>query len=120
MSSAGREQRHTARLQPFVVRCRVSWAGGRTSAYITDLSVHGARLSLLEEPPAAGLRVAVEVRFSREHRQWCLHGEAKWRRTLESKGGYSMGVRFVELGAEERALLDRVVEDFRSQAARIG
>lgn len=118
MSNAGREKRGTARLQPFVVRCRVGWEGVKTPAYITDLSVHGARLSLPVEPPAAGVRVAIEVRFRMERRQWSLHGEAKWRRTLESK--FSMGLRFVELGAEERALLDRVVEDFRSQAARIG
>jgi hypothetical protein len=94
MSHAGREKRGAPRLQPFVVRCRVSWAGVKTPAYVTDLSVHGARLSLAEEPPAAGVRVTVEVRFRMERRQWCLHGEAKWRRTLESRGGYSMGMRF--------------------------
>jgi hypothetical protein len=120
MSPTSREKRGTLRLQPFVVRCRLSWTNGKASAYITDLSDRGARLSLQDEPPAAGMRVVIDVRFRSEQRHGRLHGEVKWRRTLEPAGGYCVGVRFANLGVEERALLDRVVAGFRSQAARIG
>ncbi len=115
-----RDNRTSPRVQPFVMRCRLLFSGRTVTAYLTDLSVRGARVHMQEQPPAAGAQLDIEVRFRHASRPSRLSAEVKWTRAGDDGRGHRVGVRFLELGSDERALLDRVVEEFHAQAARIG
>jgi protein involved in temperature-dependent protein secretion len=115
-----RDKRTSPRVQPFVMRCRLSFAGRTATGYLTDLSVRGARVYVQDQPPAAGARLEIEVRFRHTSRHSRLGAEVKWTRLADDGRGHRVGVRFLGLGRDERALLDHVVEEFHAQAARIG
>lgn len=114
------EKRSSPRAQPFVTRCRLRFSGRTVWGYLTDLSVRGARVHVDDEPPVAGTRVDIEVRFRRTARPSRLSAEVKWARGAGSGNGHRVGVRFLELAGDERALLDQIVTEFHAQAARIG
>jgi PilZ domain len=115
-----REKRSSPRVQPFVARCRLRVPGRVLVGYITDLSLRGARVAIEEQAPAAGTRLDLEVRFRDQLRHARLAAEVKWAHVAGSGGGHRVGLRFVEMGVAERTLLDRVIEEFHTQAARIG
>ena len=115
-----REKRSSPRVKPFVARCRLRFSGQTLPGYVTDLSVRGACVLIEDEPPAAGTRLEIEVRFRHAMRDYRLVGEVKWAHAAGTGRGKSVGVRFLEMGGEERVALDRIVEEFHAQAARIG
>jgi hypothetical protein len=115
-----REKRSSPRVQPFVARCRLRFPGRILVGYITDLSVRGARVAIEEQAPAAGTRLHIEVRFRNQVRHSRLAAEVKWAHAAGSPGGQRVGLRFVEMGVAERTLLGRIIEEFHTQAARIG
>jgi hypothetical protein len=114
------EKRSSPRVQPFVARCRVRFSERAVPGYLTDLSVRGARVLVEDQVPAAGTRLALEVRFRHAPRHALLSAEVKWARAAGASGGYCLGVRFLDLGGDERALIERIVSEFHAQAARIG
>lgn len=113
-----RDKRATRRIQPFVVRCRLTGQAGAFSAYITDLSLRGARITLEAEPPAAGERIGLDVRF-RGTTHTHLAGDVQWVLPGGPEGSFSLGVRFVGLTPEDLELLERTVAEFEEQAARL-
>jgi hypothetical protein len=113
------EQRTTARIQPFIVRCRLLTGGRPASAYVTDLSPRGARLALRGHAPAIGASVELEVRFKRETSPSRLRAEVKWVHPPDEKGWTAAGVRFVGVSGAEREQLEKVVEEFRGHASRL-
>jgi hypothetical protein len=115
-----REKRSSPRVQPYVARCRLRFSGQTIPGYVTDLSVRGARVLIEDEAPAAGARRELEVRFRHALRYCRLAAEVMWARMAGAGRGKTVGVRFLEMGGEERAALDRIVEEFHAQAARIG
>jgi len=114
------EKRSSPRMQPFVTRCRLRFSGQTMSGYLTDLSVRGARVHVDDEPPGAGTRLDIEVRFRHASRPSRLSAEVKWVRRAGADRGHRVGVRFLKLEGDERALLDQIIAEFQAQAARIG
>jgi hypothetical protein len=118
MTSA-RDQRSESRIQPFIVRCRVVTADRPLTAYITDLSPRGARLTLKGSSVAVGVRVELQVRLERAASPSRLKAEVKWVHPPDAEGWSTVGVRFVSLTPEERRVIERVVEEFRGHASRL-
>jgi hypothetical protein len=114
-----RDKRSTRRIQPFVVRCRLTSRAGASSAYITDLSLRGARITLQAAPPAAGERVGLDVRFRRTTRHAQLAGDVKWVQPGAQDGSFTLGIRFVGLTDEDLELLEQTVAEFEEQAGRL-
>ncbi len=114
------EQRRTPRIQPFVVRCRIVTAGRHIPAYIIDLSLRGARLSLKGACPPVGTTVDIDVRFARASSLSRLAAEIRWVRAPDDKGWASMGVRFASATLEQHARqLEQVLEEFKGHASRL-
>jgi hypothetical protein len=116
------EKRRTPRVQPYVVPCRMELPNGRRlSGYVTDLSPLGAQVSCDGPPPAAGIRVALEVRLRRGTAWPVLKAEVKWTRPPARAGADpTCGLTFVEVAAADRALLEGALEDFRRRVAQLG
>jgi hypothetical protein len=115
-----RDQRAISRIQPFIVRCRVVTAERPLTAYITDLSPRGARLTLKGSSSlAVGLPVELHARLARATTPCRLKAEVKWVHPPDAKGWVAVGVRFVSVTLEERRVLERVVEEFRGHASRL-
>jgi len=115
--SAPPEKRKTPRIQPYVVPCVVVDGPRRLPAYLTDLSIRGARVSSEEEPPHAHARVVVEVRLGRVVSPSRLPGQVKW---VKARGkGHDFGLTFVGITAELQRTLESVVEEFRRLAAAL-
>lgn len=118
MPAAHKENRRSARIQPFVCPCSLIEGDKRLSGYLTDLSPEGARISCDAPLLPATEVVTIEVRFSRRGKAARLGGRVEWR-SPGTKSGEAMvfGVSFEEAGAEERALIASVVQQFRQRAA---
>ncbi len=113
------DKRHSARIQPFVARCRVL-AEGRPAltAYVTDLGLGGAQVWSDRQPPAVGTPVRLEIGFGSAASRSSLRGELKWANPpAESGGRHVFGVAFSGLTPEEAAVLERVLAEFRRHAA---
>jgi len=113
-----REKRKTDRIQPFVAPCRVIDGARALSAYLTDLSTSGARISS-DDPLMAGAQaVVLEVRFSRGSAACRLPARIQWTQAGAKPGEAAVfGVTFDGLAADERALLESVVKEFHRRAA---
>lgn len=114
-----RDQRSESRIQPFIVRCRVVTADRPFTAYITDLSPRGARLTLKGSSVAAGMRVELHAHLARAASPSRLKAEVKWVHPPDAEGWATVGVRFVSLSLEERRVIERVVEEFKGHASRL-
>ena len=112
-----REQRQTERIQPFVAPCRVVGETVAISAYLTDLSEAGARISTDETPPALDTAVTLEVRIGRRPSRSRLSARVEWIRPDEA--GVLFGLSFARLPPEQREALQEVVADFRRLAAEL-
>jgi len=108
------EKRKTPRIQPYVAPCVVVDGARRLPAYLTDLSIRGARVSSDDQPPAAHARVVVEVRLGRAISVSRLPGQVKWVRRHEK--GYEFGLTFVGITSDLQRTLESVVEEFRRLA----
>ena len=80
-------------------RCR---ARGASSAYLTDLSVDGARVTCDAEPPALEEWVTVEVRLPRQAERSSLPGRVKWVQPAENRKGHTFGITFEGMSAEDQ------------------
>ncbi len=116
--SQPREKRRAARIQPFVMRCVYVHEGRRVSGYLVDLSAHGARLSLADEPPELGQEITVELRFKGQVARTRLRAQIKWTRgDRQDAGRFLAGLRFVALGEGERRVLAQVLDEYQRKAA---
>lgn len=114
------DKRRTPRIQPFVAPCHVVEGSRRFLAYVTDLSLQGARVACDEEPPAPEAWVTLEVRLPRHVGRSPLPGRVKWVQPPEGRGGHAFGVTFeggMPDGARELAA---VLDEFQRLAAELG
>ena len=120
MSASPEEKRRNPRIQPFVAPCQVVAGDARTSGYVTELSLDGARVSCDADPPAPEQTVVLEVRLPRQTSRSRLSGRVKWARAAdEGRRGHVFGVTFEGLGAEEQANVAAVLAEFRRLAAEL-
>ena len=113
------EKRRTPRIRPFVAPCQVAAGTRRISAYLTDLSLEGARVACDAEPPAPGDWVTVEVRLPRQLERSSLPGRVKWVQPAESRQGHAFGITFEGMSASGQATLGSVLAEFRRLAAEL-
>jgi Tfp pilus assembly protein PilZ len=112
------EKRATARVQPFVVHCGVNDGPRHLSAYLTELSTGGARVTCPSPPPSPGTRLMLEVRFSGRLESVKLPARVAWAGPVGNEGeDASFGVSFDEISPEDRKVLDTVLGEFRRMAA---
>jgi hypothetical protein len=112
-----KEKRRAARIQPFVVPCRVIDKERQVTAYLVNLSTNGARISSDEPLPAGARAVTLEVRFSRSAPVCRLPARIKWMKPGSSpREAAVLGVTFERLSVRARALLDSAIKEFRRRA----
>jgi hypothetical protein len=112
------EKRRVARIHPFVMRCVYVHEGRRASGYLVDLSSHGARLSLTNEPPPVGHEITVELRFKGQLGRTRIRAQVKWTRgDRQDSSRFLAGLRFVALANGERRVLDQVLDEYQRKAA---
>lgn len=113
-----KEKRKTGRIQPFVAPCRVTFGARTLSAYLTDLSTKGARISSDDPLKAAAKSVVLEVRFSGSSLSCRLPARIQWRQPGGKPGEAAVfGVTFARIAKREKSLLESVVKEFRRRAA---
>ena len=102
------EKRRTPRIQPFVAPATSSPGARRMAAYLTDLSLDGARVACDAEPPALEEWVTIEVRLPRQAERSSLPGRVKW----VQPGGEPQGPRLRDhVRGDERATDQAVGRD---------
>ena len=112
------EKRKTPRIQPYVAPCVLVDGSRRVAAYLTDLSVRGARVSTEDDPPAVHARVVIEMRLGRAISPSRLPGQVKWVRRHGK--GHDFGLTFVGVTSELQRTLEAVVAEFRRLADALG
>lgn len=114
------DNRRTPRIQPYVAPCRVIDGARRLAAYVTDLSLAGARVCCDAQPPGPGTPVVLEVRLGRRFPLSRLHGEVKWvRPSGKPEGGHVFGLTFAGITADEQRVVETVLEEFQRRAAEL-
>jgi Tfp pilus assembly protein PilZ len=119
MTAPPEEKRRTQRIQPFVAPCYVALASRRMAAYLTDLSIEGARFACDADPPALEEWVTIEVRLPREGERNSLAGRVKWVQPAESRKGHAFGITFDGTNASGQEAVARVLAEFRRLAAQL-
>lgn len=112
------EKRRSPRIQPFVAPCRVVAGEKRTTGYLTDLSVEGARVSCERDAPVQGDLVTLEFRLGRGTAPATLRARVVWVGP-DTSGRTAAGLTFEGLSAEEAHALSGVVEEFQKRAAAL-
>lgn len=113
-----REKRGTRRLEPFVAPCRIIDGGRSLSAYLTDLSTQGARISANASLEVGAQSIVIEVRFSRRSPACRLPARIQWMHAGSKAGEAAVfGVTFEGMAAEEQAQLEAVLREFERRAA---
>jgi hypothetical protein len=117
-SAEGSEKRGAPRVQPFIVLCGITDGDEHRSAYLTDLSVAGARIASTQALPAAGTALRLDVRFAGQLEPVQLPVRVIW---VQPGGGPRetnvFGVSFDGISLEDHRLLDTVLAEFRRKAA---
>ena len=119
MTATPEEKRRTPRITPFVAPCHVASVARRMAAYLTDLSLEGARVACDAEPPALEEWVTVEVRLPRQAERSSLPGRVKWVQPAENRKGHAFGITFEGMSAEGQAAVATVLAEFRRLAAEV-
>ena len=119
MTAPHDEKRRTPRIQPFVAPCQVAAGTRRMAAYLTELSLEGARVACDAEPPAPEEWVTIEVRLPRQAERSSLPGRVKWVQPAEGRKGHIFGITFEGLSAEGRDTVAAVLDEFRRLAAEL-
>ena len=111
-----REKRKTGRIQPFVTPCKVIDGERTLSAYLTDLSTRGARIS--SNASLGAQSVVIEVRLSRGSAACKLPARIQWMQAGSKPGEAAVfGVTFEGIAAEAETQLASVVKEFQRRAA---
>jgi PilZ domain len=111
------EQRHTARIQPFVAACRLVIDGRRVPGFLTDLSPGGGRVRCDAQPPEASV-VALEVKLGKHPVHSRLGATVKWTRSVDD-AAYEVGLSFGVLTEEDRRTLEALVEEIQRRAEQL-
>jgi len=119
MTAAPEEKRRTPRIAPFVAPCHVATGGRRMAAYLTDLSLDGARVACDADPPAREEWVTVEVRLPRQAERSHLPGRVKWVQPAENRKGHTFGITFEGMGSGGQTVVATVLAEFRRLAAEL-
>jgi Tfp pilus assembly protein PilZ len=119
MTAPPEEKRRTPRIQPFVAPCHVAAGARRMAAYLTDLSLEGARIACDAEVPALEEWVTIEVRLPREAERSSLPGRVKWAQPAETRKGHVFGITFEGMSPEAQGTVARVMAEFRRLAAEL-
>jgi hypothetical protein len=114
---AGGDKREAPRIQPFVASCQVVDGSRRYSAYLTDLSLTGARVSCDAPPPQPDAWVTLEVRLGRPPSRVRLSAQVRW--VGLGRPAHHFGVTFHSLDDEGRRTLAAVLEEFHRRAAEL-
>jgi PilZ domain-containing protein len=110
------EKREAARIQPFVASCHVVDGIRRYAAYLTDLSLAGARVSCDATPPRPEAWIVLEVRLGRTPSRVRLQAQVRW--VGLGRSAHHFGVTF-HLDEEGQRTLAAVVEEFHRRAAEL-
>jgi PilZ domain len=113
---AAGEKRETPRIQPFVASCHVVDGTRRYAAYLTDLSLAGARISCDATPPQPEAWVVLDVRLGRPPSRVRLQAQVRW--VGLGRGTHHFGVTF-HLDHEGQRTLAAVLEEFHRRAAEL-
>lgn len=112
----GREKREAPRIQPFVASCHVVDGVRRFGAYLTDLSLAGARVTCDAPPPRPEAWIVIEVRLGRPPSRVRLQAQVRW--TGVGRGTHHFGVTF-HLDEEGQRTLAAVVDEIHRRAAEL-
>ena len=110
------EKRETPRIQPFVASCHVVDGARRYAAYLTDLSLAGARISCDAPPPQPEAWITLEVRLGRPPSRVRLQAQVRW--IGLGRSAHHFGVTF-HLDQEGQRTLSAVVDEFHRRAAEL-
>jgi PilZ domain-containing protein len=114
------EKRRTPRIQPFVAACRIVQGERTFTAYLTDLSPHGARVSCQGAPPALEGRVLVEVRLRGGTSRTRLPARVRWVRPWgPGTDAHFFGLTFEGLSGAEQQAVEGVVREFERLVAQL-
>jgi hypothetical protein len=119
MTATPDEKRRTPRIQPFVAPCHVALGSRRLSAYLTDLSLEGARVACDAAPPDPDEWVTIEVRLPLQAERSSLPGRVKWVQPAENRKGHAFGITFEGMSAVGQATVAAVLAEFRRLAAEL-
>jgi hypothetical protein len=111
------EKRSVPRVQPFIAPCLLIDGERRLEGYLTDLSPRGAQVACDAEPPAAGARVTLEVRFTPPTPRCRVPAHVRW--SKPGATGHLCGLTFEGLDDDERALLEEAVARVKRLAAQL-
>jgi PilZ domain-containing protein len=112
----GREKREAPRIQPFVASCHVVDGTRRFGAYLTDLSLTGARVSCDAPPPRPEAWITLEVRLGRPPSRVRLQAQVRW--VGMGRSTHHFGVTF-HLDEEGQRTLAAVVDEIHRRAAEL-
>jgi hypothetical protein len=112
-----REQRRTARIQPYVTSCRLVVGERRVPGFLTDLSSVGGRVRCEAEVPEGSV-VALEVKLGKHPVHSRFQAEVKWARALDG-AACDVGLGFASLGAEDRRRLDELIEEIHRRVEQL-
>jgi PilZ domain len=110
------EKRETPRIQPFVASCHVVDGVRRFGAYLTDLSLAGARISCNETPPRPEAWITIEVRLGRPPSRVRLQAQVRW--VGLGRSTHHFGVTF-HLDEDGQRTLAAVMDEFHRRAAEL-
>lgn len=110
------EKREGLRIQPFVASCHVVDGTRRYAAYLTDLSLTGARISCDAQPPQPEAWITLEVRLGRPPSRVRLQAQVRW--VGLGRSSHHFGVTF-HLDHEGERTLAAVVDEFQRRAAEL-
>ena len=110
------DKRETPRIQPFVASCHVVDGARRYGAYLTDLSLSGARVSCDAPPPQPEAWIVLEVRLGRPPSRVRLQAQVRW--VGLGRSAHHFGVTF-PLDQEGQRTLAAVVDEFQRRAAEL-
>ena len=119
MPPSPEEKRRAPRIQPFVAPCHVVDGERRTAAYVTELSLEGARVACDGDAPEVEKPVVLEVRLPRQATRSRLTGRVKWTQPAEGRQGPTFGVTFERMSPDEQASVAAVLAEFRRLAAEL-
>ncbi len=110
------EKRDAERIQPFVASCHVVDGARRYGAYLTDLSLVGARISCDALPPRPEAWITIEVRLGRAPARVRLQAQVRW--VGFGRSTHHFGVTF-HLDEEGQRTLAAVMDEFHRRAAEL-